>query len=185
MNKIQVVKQQVTIAFGLATLFGLGWGFGLAASGTTVHGLTLAFQIIFSILVGSQGVLFFLLYGIKKQEARNQWKLWFTKITSGPIHLYSVTKAASTVTDSKVTHSTYDMSTLTKGGTLPCKNEKVPEFIFKLENKTLSLVPMNEQLSSVPEKDKMDGEIVSVEIVVQPVWSDDLVITNSNTVDDN
>ena len=102
-DQVKFIKQQVTIAFGLATLFGLGWGFGLAASGTTVHGLTLAFQIIFSIFVGFQGVLLFVLHGIKQQEARKQWKCWLSIITRKLL-------TRSVTTDSKGTHATYEMS---------------------------------------------------------------------------
>ena len=59
------IKKQLIIAIGLATLFGLGWGFGLATSSSTpVKEITCAFQIIFSTFVGFQGVLFFVLHGL-------------------------------------------------------------------------------------------------------------------------
>lgn len=106
-SKVKFVKQQVKIAFGLATLFGLGWGFGLAATDTKVAGLTFTFQVIFSIFVGLQGVFLFVFHGIRKQEARTQWKLWLSTFTSksnstaatlttGSMTLYSKVQAATT-----------------------------------------------------------------------------------------
>ena len=99
-DKFESVKKQMTIAVGLATLFGLGWGFGLAASGTTVKGVTFTFQLLFSLFVGLQGVILFVLHGVRKQEARGQWKEWFTKVSSKSMQLYSIAKLASTATDS-------------------------------------------------------------------------------------
>ena len=109
-EKLTSLKKQVAIAVGLATLFGLGWGFGLAASGTTVNELTFTFQLLFSLFVGLQGVVLFVLHGVRKQEARGQWKEWLTKVGSKPMQLYSTAKSASTAIDSRI-----EMSTLQKG----------------------------------------------------------------------
>ena len=93
----------MVIAVGLATLLGLGWGFGLAASGTTVNELTFTFQLLFSLFIGLQGVVLFVLHGVRKQEARDQWKEWLTKVGSKPMQLYSSTaKSASTAIDSHI-----------------------------------------------------------------------------------
>ena len=101
-DKLESVKKQVVIAVGLATLFGLGWGFGLAASGTTVKELTFIFQLLFSFFVGMQGVILFVLHGVRKQEARDQWKEWFTKVSSKSMQLYSIAKSVSTAIDSRI-----------------------------------------------------------------------------------
>jgi len=51
------VRKNAMIAFSLTVLFGLGWGFGLAASGTTSKEATFVFQLLFTIFFGCQGVL--------------------------------------------------------------------------------------------------------------------------------
>ena len=109
-DKLNSVKKQVAIAIGLATLFGLGWGFGLAASATTVNELTFTFQLLFSLFVGLQGVILFILHGVRKPEARGQWKVWLTKVSSKSMQLYSIAKSASTATDSQM-----EMSILQRG----------------------------------------------------------------------
>ena len=109
-DKLKSVKKQVAIAIGLATLFGLGWGFGLAASGTTVNELTFTFQLLFSLFVGLQGVILFVLHGVRKPEARGQWKVWLTKVSSKSMQLYSIVKSASTATNSRM-----EMYTLQRG----------------------------------------------------------------------
>ena len=109
-EKLTSLKKQVAIAVGLATLFGLGWGFGLAASGTTANELTFTFQLLFSLFVGLQGVVLFVLHGVRKQEARGQWKEWLTKVGSKPMQLYSTAKSALTSIDSRI-----KMSTLQRG----------------------------------------------------------------------
>ena len=108
-DKLKSAKKKVAIAVGLATLFGLGWGFGLAASGTTVNELTFTFQLLFSLFVGLQGVILFILHGVRKPEARGQWKVWLTKISSKSMQLYSIAKSASTATDSRMEMSTYTL----------------------------------------------------------------------------
>ena len=63
-------------------MFGLGWALGLAATSLPVKELTLAFQILFSIFVGSQGILIFLLHGVRNQDVCKLWIQWFTVIGS-------------------------------------------------------------------------------------------------------
>ena len=76
------VCKNATIAISLAVLFGLGWGFGLAASGTPSKDATFALQLLFTIFVGCQGIMIFVLHGIRKVEAQNEWKRWFSTLTS-------------------------------------------------------------------------------------------------------
>ena len=132
-DTLAFVRKNATIAFSLAVLFGLGWGFGLAASGTPSKEATFVFQLLFTIFVGCQGLLIFILHGIRKEEARNEWKKWFSTATSKTYELYSgVSRSASTAplsqhTESQPTSpssSTYDMQTLSKSGTLPTEVSK-------------------------------------------------------------
>ena len=119
MDKLKSMKKQVAIAVGLATLFGLGWGFGLAASGTTVNELTFTFQLLFSLFVGLQGVILFVLHGVRKQEARGQWKEWLTKVSSKSMQLYSIAKSASTATDSRIEMSMLQRNEKNHWGSVP------------------------------------------------------------------
>ena len=76
------IKRHFIIAVGLSTVFGLGWGFGLAATSSPAKELTFTLQLLFSVFVGSQGVLIFVLHGVRSQEARNLWKSWFTTLSN-------------------------------------------------------------------------------------------------------
>ena len=97
------VRKNATIAFSLAILFGLGWGFGLAASGTPSEESTFALQLLFTIFVACQGTLIFVLHGIRKAEARNEWKRWFSTAISKTPDLYSSRKKLdSTATPSNL-----------------------------------------------------------------------------------
>ena len=83
----------------LATVFGLVWGFGLTATSYNVEAATCAIEYIFSILIGTQGLLVFVLHGIRNADAIKVWKSLFTK----SLELY---KAA--------TLPTYDVNTLNR-----------------------------------------------------------------------
>ena len=130
------VRKNAVIAFSLAVLFGLGWGFGLAASGNSSEEATFVLQLLFTIFVGCQGLLIFILHGIRKEEARNEWKKWFSTATCKTYELYSgVSKAASTAPSSQHAESqptspssTYEMQTLSKSGTLPTEVSSETDF---------------------------------------------------------
>ena len=81
-SKIKAYKVKFTIAAILAVMFGLGWTLGLAATSVPVKEFSLTFQILFSIFVGAQGVLIFLLHGVRNQDIRKLWKKWFTTLGS-------------------------------------------------------------------------------------------------------
>ena len=67
------VKKNLLIAVGLSLLFGLGWGFGLTATSSGTKEATFAFQLIFSIFVGLQGMLILFFHGIRSPEFRQVW----------------------------------------------------------------------------------------------------------------
>ena len=80
--KIKAYKAKFKIAAILAVMFGLGWTLGLAATSVPVKEFSLTFQILFSIFVGAQGVLIFLLHGVRNQDIRKLWKKWFKTLGS-------------------------------------------------------------------------------------------------------
>ena len=106
-SKIKIMKTNFTIAATLAAVFGLGWALGLVATSLPVKELTLTFQILFSIFVGAQGLLLFLLHGLRNQDIRTIGR---------KSHLISVipsTKTSSTGTESlRATRNTSGVSTL-------------------------------------------------------------------------
>ena len=115
-SKIKIMKTNFTIAATLAIVFGLGWALGLVATSLSVKELTLTFQILFSIFVGAQGLLLFLLHGVRNQDIRKTWIQCFAAI-GRKSHLISVirtsTKTSSTGTESlQATRNTSGVSTL-------------------------------------------------------------------------
>ena len=75
-DKKKEFKKHFLLALGLSLVFGLGWGFGLLATTSNIQELTFAIQIIFSLFVGSQGVLIFLFHIVRPSRVRQQWKNW-------------------------------------------------------------------------------------------------------------
>ena len=61
-------------------VFGLGWALGLAATSFPVKELTFILQILFSVFVGIQGVLLFLLHGVRNKDIRKVWIQCFAVI---------------------------------------------------------------------------------------------------------
>ena len=106
----KLFKRNFIIAVGLAIVFGLGWGLGLTATSSSVEGLTLAFQIIFTIFVALQGVLIFAFHGIRNKDAKQLWKDWFSTILTKSSRAYSVSRYGQSENTSSVTG---------KGSTLP------------------------------------------------------------------
>ena len=115
------VRKNATIAFGLAVLFGLGWGFGLAASSSPSEEATFVLQLLFTIFVGCQGLLIFVLHGIRKAEARNEWKRWFFTVISKTPDLYSSRKKLDSTPTASNLNVTSPSSTkyISKTGTQP------------------------------------------------------------------
>ena len=138
-STLAFVRKNAMIAFSLALLFGLGWGFGLAASGSPSEEATFTLQLLFTIFVGCQGILIFVLHGVRKAEARNKWKKWLYTVTC---RNRGVVKSSSTPSLSQhaefqaesPSSSAYDLSTLpnetsgfdsTEKGGIPAKAEGV------------------------------------------------------------
>ena len=147
-------KKKVFIAIGLATVLGLGWGFGLLATSSDFRGLTLAFQIIFSIFVGCQGLLLFVLHGLRSAEARKEWKLWFSTVSNKSVQLYTHAKSSSMMTlprakwssnPTSPLSSVYEMSDISKGSTLP-RARKASEDQMEVSAKEKQTLETNEPI---------------------------------------
>ena len=85
-SKLEATKKHFTIAMALAVMFGLGWAFGLAATSLPVKELTITFQVLFSLFVGLQGFLIFLLHGLRNMEAQNVWRKWLGMAANAGSH---------------------------------------------------------------------------------------------------
>ena len=110
MPKTRVLKQNFIVAIGLSLLFGLGWGFGLTATSSNTKEVTFAFQVIFSLFVGSQGILIFFFHGLRSPDFRKVWKSIFC--------LFQQKKYTVSSRDQRKTNSSYNMATLNKTGSL-------------------------------------------------------------------
>ena len=73
-RNFKTYKENFIIALSLSVVFSLGWGFGLLATSFPEVGVTITLQVLFSIFVGAQGALLFILYGIRNGDARDLWK---------------------------------------------------------------------------------------------------------------
>ena len=80
-SKLRAIRQKVVIALTLSLVFGLGWGLGLLATSTRVIGITIGFQVIFTLFVGAQGLLMLIFHGFRSEKAREVWKQWFYFVT--------------------------------------------------------------------------------------------------------
>lgn len=109
------LKQNITIAIGLSVLFGLGWGFGLTATSSTAKEVTFAFQVIFSIFVGAQGILIFILHGLRSRETRKVWKTLCVCLTFKDTDKYHFTSSDSK--GRKGNTSSLQMITVSKNST--------------------------------------------------------------------
>ena len=76
-SQVRDFQKTFFIAMCLSIVLGLGWGVGLAATSSDLVTLTFIFQVIFSVFVGSQGVLIFVLHGLRNEEFRRFWKMCF------------------------------------------------------------------------------------------------------------
>ena len=72
--KSKLHRENLIVALSLAVVFGLGWGFGLLVTSYPVEEVTITFQVLFSVFVGAQGALLFLLHGVRNPDARWIWK---------------------------------------------------------------------------------------------------------------
>ena len=89
-------KKLAWTAAVLSVVFGLGWGFGLAqtsvpdGSSEAAGVIVFILQLLFACLVGSQGILIFLFYGIGNKKVRAVWKkIFIHKNRKASINLFT------------------------------------------------------------------------------------------------
>ena len=114
--KKRELKRLFFLVLGLSLLFGLGWGFGLLATSSDIKELTFTFQILFSILIGSQGLLIFVFHVIRAPQARKQWKKLFIKLSCNK------SLRSHSVSSSKSPKTSYPMPSINLSG----KNNSIP-----------------------------------------------------------
>ena len=148
-EKSMEMKKNLYIAMSLSVVLGLGWGLGLAATSSSVVGLTVTFQVIFSIFVGMQGVLIFVLHGVRNKDARDIWKK--TLVTRSK-HLFSSLKGTSVAYSLRGTDSD-GFSTLPRS-TLPRRTKKIDSSVAP---ETSTVEETKVDLSEMSKVSKQDG----------------------------
>ena len=99
-NVKSVIAKHLLIAVVLSLLFGLGWAFGLIGTSSLPQEAYTPAQYIFSIFMGIQGVLIFILHTVRSQEAREEWKKWWYTVTCRRNSYELKRRASFTVTSS-------------------------------------------------------------------------------------
>ena len=74
------IRKIFFIAIVLSVNFGLGWSFGLLGTAEFPRPVYLTFVYLFSIFVGMQGVLIFILHCARTRAAREIWTRWILVI---------------------------------------------------------------------------------------------------------
>ena len=80
-SKKSEFRRNALIGLILAVTFGLGWIFGLLGTTSVPDAVRLPSVYLFTILVGTQGLLIFVLRVLRANDVRNEWKKWFYKLT--------------------------------------------------------------------------------------------------------
>ena len=95
-------KKNLTIAMCLSVVLGLGWGLGLVSTSSGLVELSFPFQVIFSIFVGSQGVLIFFFYGLRSTDFCQTWIKLFNCCKSNTDNFVSFEKGSRSTTQHTV-----------------------------------------------------------------------------------
>ena len=152
----EIYVQNFVVAVTLAVVLGLGWGLGLLATSHDVRALTTVFQVLFALFVGLQGVLIFLLHGVRNPDAREVWKSIIRYAKRSKKHAIT-TPTASSQADNQpsVTSSDIGLTTLTRT-TLPRKSDIELEASSVSQKETC--VEENIELASHQDITKTDTE---------------------------
>lgn len=109
-------KKQALLVITLSILFGLAWGIGLAAtSSISIPWLRYTLELSFVIAAGLQGVLIFILYGLRISKVRKTWLKWIYIVTSQHVKAVEIDQTLrSTYTirrSIRLKQSTYSLGT--------------------------------------------------------------------------
>ena len=80
-SKSEFSWKTAMIGLILAVTFGLGWIFGLLGTTSLPDAVRLPSVYLFTILVGMQGLLIFVLRVLRSHDVRTEWKRWFYALT--------------------------------------------------------------------------------------------------------
>ena len=80
-KKLKKLVKKATIAFILAVMFGVGWIFGVLGSSGVPEAISKPSQVVFVLVVGTQGILIFFLHPLRSKDAREEWRRWICIIT--------------------------------------------------------------------------------------------------------
>lgn len=150
------LKQQFIIALTLSLLFGLGWGVGFTAT-TSIpsSGVSFTLQAIFIFLTGFQGLLIFIMYCLRSEEARTEWKVWVTIVTCHRINLVSRKKTSTKFTSqsgenkrSTLSTAAFNSDTLKKA----VQRDMEGSTVYSNKSSTFS----NSTLETIEEAEKKD-----------------------------
>jgi hypothetical protein len=116
-NRKAEFKQQCRVAFTVAVLFGLGWGFGLLATqAIEVQAIRIIFHTLFTVCTVFQGVIIFCLYVAFSPNARSVWRKWILRKEGKPSTESSTSQAGTSKSHStKQTTASITSSITSKG----------------------------------------------------------------------
>ena len=166
-SKMKKWQTNFTIAVTLAVVFGLGWALGLAATHLPVRELTLAFQILFSIFVGLQGVLLFLLHGVRNRDIRKLWIDWFTVIGQRSrlaSKMWSLSKTSTGTESLQGTRITSGLSTLPRKKEAPSAVENT--YVYGQNPISQSLAKSSVAMEMVPDNSNGDLEESKIDLAM-------------------
>lgn len=152
-----VVARYLFIAMVLSLLFGLGWVFGLIGTSSLPQGISIPAQYLFSIFIGLQGVLVFILHAIRSPDSREEWKRWWYSITCRADQ-YRVFRAASITGATSTSTARQENIYITNASAI------APSESFQLGTKAELEASEKEPLS--PNEEKKPEETGEVEVSV-------------------
>ena len=181
-------RENLIIAISLAIVFGLGWGFGLVATSNPIEELTILFQILFSIFVGAQGVLLFILHGIRNAEIRNMWKGWCVFIVRGTRLSNVTTKNTSRTPDSATGINTLEHTSAAATGmntlecTLPHKVDLSKQINLKTGGEENEVTQQTHEIESAISLDNAsDMNVDLTDLVSNTIENDEATIVGSHS----